>query len=157
MFSGDIERISGMKWVKSLHYVTAAMLYVYLNSWINFVVIQRFFDSYFADPQSTLGPYQGGRFINTMPITSPYFIFGSKVTGNRVERLVTWKLVERPVAFELPTFTSQFNALTYWATHSRHLFVQSQQRKRQNNVWNLFKIDNKGPSTMPLTFIRLSL
>ena len=136
MFSGDIERISGMKWVKSLHYVTAAMLYVYLNSWINFVVIQRFFDSYFADPQSTLG---------------------SKVTGNRVERLVTWKLVERPVAFELPTFTSQFNALTYWATHSRHLFVQSQQWKRQNNVWNLFKIDNKGPSTMPLTFIRLSL
>ena len=25
----------------------------------------------------------------------------------------------------------------------RHLLVQSQQQKRQNNVWNLFRVDNK--------------
>ena len=35
---------------------------------------------------------------------------------------------------------------------SQHLFVQSQQQKHQNNVWNLFKVNNKVKGTTAITF-----
>ena len=34
---------------------------------------------------------------------------------------------------------------------SRHLLVQSQQLKHQNNVWNMFKVNNKDSRTTSLT------
>ena len=34
---------------------------------------------------------------------------------------------------------------------SRHLLVQSQQWRHQNNVWNLFQVNNKDNRTMSLT------
>ena len=34
---------------------------------------------------------------------------------------------------------------------SRHLLIQSQQRKYQNNVWNLFNVNNKDIRTTSLT------
>ena len=34
---------------------------------------------------------------------------------------------------------------------SRHLLIQSQQRKHQNNVWNLFNVNNKDIRTTSLT------
>ena len=41
----------------------------------------------------------------------------------------------------------------YLQLPSRHLFVQSQQRKHWNNVWNLFEINNKHTRTLLMTFI----
>ena len=38
-----------------------------------------------------------------------------------------------------------------------HLLVQSQQRKHQNNVWNLLKVNNKDTMVTPLMTVLLYL
>ena len=49
----------------------------------------------------------------------------------------------------LSTF-EQVNFFTDTDWPSWHLFVQSQQWKHQNNVWNLLKVNNKETKMMPL-------
>ena len=39
---------------------------------------------------------------------------------------------------------------------SRHLLVQSQQGKHSNNVWNLFKVNNKDNSVFIVNFEQIS-
>ena len=43
-----------------------------------------------------------------------------------------------------------FEAFQYTKFSSRHLLVQNQQLKYQRNVWNLFKVNNRGTRTTPL-------
>ena len=43
-----------------------------------------------------------------------------------------------------------FEAFQYTKFSNRHLLVQNQQLKHQRNVWNLFKVNNRGTRTTPL-------
>ena len=43
-----------------------------------------------------------------------------------------------------------FEAFQYTKFSSHHLIVQNQQLKHQRNVWNLFKVNNRGTRTTPL-------
>ena len=44
----------------------------------------------------------------------------------------------------------QFQFLQYWLPR-RYLLIQSQQQRHQHNVWNWFKVNNKGNGTTSIT------
>ena len=67
-------------------------------------------------------------------------------------------LLSQPIKSRIARNNPDFSSCFSWA-HDRKkvqprqcLLVQSEQRKYQNNMWNLFKVNNKDSRTTSLTF-----
>ena len=80
--------------------------------------------------------------------TSKMVCFVIIVNGFQLLTIITKRSILDVVAALDPPLTSK-HAMNLWRP-GRYLFVESQQWKRQDNVWNLFKINNKDTRTSSL-------